>query len=68
MHTTDYAPTPGTELRRRRVALGAQQKDVAERMGLTRISVYRIERQDAVPVLVVRKYLDALQAIEAGVR
>jgi transcriptional regulator with XRE-family HTH domain len=64
MHsTTDFTPIPGSDLRRRRMALGAQQKDVAERMGLTRISVYRIERQPEVPVLVARRYLEALSQI-----
>jgi transcriptional regulator with XRE-family HTH domain len=64
MHsTTDFTPIPGAELRRRRMALGAQQKHVAERMGLTRISVYRIERQPEVPVLVARRYLEALSQI-----
>ena len=65
MHA-DYTPTPGSELRRRRKALGAQQQDVARLLGLTRTSVYRIEQQPEVPVLVARRYLEALSQIAGG--
>jgi transcriptional regulator with XRE-family HTH domain len=65
MHT-DYTPVPGSDLRRRRLALGAQQKEVAAILGLSRISVWRIEQQHAVPVLVARRYLEALQQIASG--
>jgi transcriptional regulator with XRE-family HTH domain len=64
MHT-EYPPTPGTELRRRRLALGAQQKDVASKLNLDRITVYRIERNPEVPWLVARDYLAALAKIAA---
>jgi transcriptional regulator with XRE-family HTH domain len=64
MHT-EWTPTPGPELRRRRLALGAQQRDVASILGVTRIAVYRLERRPEVPYLVARRYLGALAEIAA---
>ena len=62
MHT-EFAPTPGSELRQQRLALGAQQKDVAAILGVSRITVYRLERDPGVPYLVARRYLGALTEI-----
>jgi len=62
MHT-EYAPTPGPELRHQRLALGAQQKDVAEILGVSRITIYRLERDPHVPFLMARRYLGALTEI-----
>jgi transcriptional regulator with XRE-family HTH domain len=59
----DYTPTSGSELRRQRLALGAQQQEVASILGLTRISVWRLEHRAEVPVLVARRYHDALDQL-----
>lgn len=65
MHT-DYAPVPGSELLRKRKALGAQQKLVARLLELDRITVYRIEHNPEVPILLARRYLEALAKIHEG--
>ena len=63
MSEPTYATTPGPELSKAREALGAGVGQVAAQLGVSRTTVWRLERNPAVSLLMARAYHDALARI-----
>lgn len=56
-------PTPGPDLAALRVSLGISQKDLAQRLGMHRVSVRGWEKAAEVPVVDAARYRRALREI-----